>query len=307
MGSKVLCQITSALIADLDVSTLGKNTRRKRRYRTNYVAAAARQTIQALKTTTASMPIMMSAATMPEQRRTGFYIMSRKAVTGATPLPLESEFPVTPLLGHLLILAYGVTSAEVELMRTTIKLILLLLILSPSDHGQTTQIEDGKDLNTSALDYRVARFDLTDSTLIEGLSKLSLEPIPGLHLGIEAVLQDKFSDPPDRSIRFSLSFEDATVRDIVETLCQLDRRYIWSTDGSSINIYPRETVGDSAYLLNRELVRIALTSIPNPDQALTPLAKLLPEEQLGYAGVGGDDSYPEPWRAVFDHLTSVSL
>ena len=188
-------------------------------------------------------------------------------------------------------------------MKTAIALIVFPSILSANGYGQATHVRNDNALSKSALNSNVARFDLTDSTLIEGLSKLSSESIPGVHLGIEEILRAEWSDPPDQSVRFSLSLKNRTVRDIIDTLCQFDSRYTWSTDGSSINVYPREIIGDSSYLLNRELEQITLKNIPNPYQALTPLARLLPREQLGYAGVGGDPSYPEPWSAVFNHLT----
>ena len=136
---------------------------------------------------------------------------------------------------------------------------------------------------------------------------MGLEPIAGLHFGIEEVLRERFSEVPDRSIRFSLTLENTTVRDIVETLCQFDSRFTWSTDGLSINVFPRETIGNSTYLLNRELEEISPNNIANPYEALTALAKLLPGEQLGYAGIGGGDSYPELWSRVFRHLTVRQL
>jgi hypothetical protein len=126
-------------------------------------------------------------------------------------------------------------------------------------------------------------------------------------LGIEEIMRDKISEPTDRSIRFSLSLHDVTVSDIVDTLCQSDRRYTWSTDGSSLNIHPRETLGNSSNLLNRELDSIALKNINGPTDALTPLMKLLPGEQLGYAGIGVNNPYPEPWNAVFNHLAVRQL
>jgi len=70
------------------------------------------------------------------------------------------------------------------------------------------------------------------------------------------------------------------VRDIIEKLCQLDNRYTWSADGASTNVYPREAIGSSSYLLNRELEEITVMKINWPDEALAPLAKLLPDEFL---------------------------
>jgi hypothetical protein len=192
-------------------------------------------------------------------------------------------------------------------MKTTMRIILLLLILRPCGFGQTTQIRNENELSTSPLNFTVAHFDLTDSTLIDVLSKLSLEPLAGLHLGVEEVLQEKFPEAPDRSVRFSLSLENATVRDIVGALCQFDSRYTWYTDGLSINVFPREIIGNSSYLLNRGLEEITLSKITDPYEALTPLAKLLPGEQLGYAGIGGGSSYSEPWSRVFRQLTVRQL
>lgn len=196
---------------------------------------------------------------------------------------------------------------KVDRMQMTIRLLLMFLILSRCGYGQTTQTGNENERSASPLNYRVAHFQVADSTLIEALSKLSLEPIEGLHLGIEEVLRERFSGVPDRSIRFSLTLENASVRDIVETLCQIDSRYAWSTDGPSINVFPRETIGNSSYLLNRDLEEVRLDKIANPYEVLTPLAKLLPEEQLGYAGIGGGSSYPEPWSTSFKQLTVRQL
>lgn len=193
-------------------------------------------------------------------------------------------------------------------MKTTLRLApLLFLALIPFSYGQMNQIGSETKPSKSPLHFRLAHFELTDSTLIEGLSKLSLEPIAGLHVGIEVALRETLLEAPDRSVRFSLTLEDTTVRDIVETLCQFDGRYTWSTDGISINVYPRLTIGQPAYLLNRELEEITLDNINDPYEALTPLAKLLPGEQIGYAGIGGDTSYLKPWSVAFNHLTVRQL
>jgi hypothetical protein len=192
-------------------------------------------------------------------------------------------------------------------MKRAIWPILLLLILNPCGYGQTAQTKNDNELSTSALNYQVAHFDLTDATLIDALSKLSLEPISGLHLGIEVILRENVSAPQDRSIQFSLSLDDATVRDILDTLCKLDSRYTWSTDGPSINVYPRETIGNSSYLLNREIEEITLKNVTEPDETLPLLLKMLPGEQLGEAGEGIGGPYAEPWSAVLRQLTVRQL
>jgi hypothetical protein len=193
------------------------------------------------------------------------------------------------------------------LMKMASCLAVLLSVFAANSYGQTSAVISDGFSTTPALSNKVAHFDLADATLLDALSKLSFEPIAGLHLGIEEIIRDKGSEPTDRSVRFSLNLRDATVRDILDTLCKSDDRYTWSTDGSSVNVYPRQIIGNSSYLLNRELGSIAFKNINGPSDALTPLMKLLPDEQLGYAGIGVNNDYPQPWSAVFNHLTVRQL
>jgi hypothetical protein len=205
--------------------------------------------------------------------------------------------------------AYYLTEANLMLLKMASGLAALVTVLTVCSYGQATSVRSDDFPSTPALNNKVAQFDVTDAAIIDALSKLSDESIPGLHLGIEEIIRDKTSEPTDRSVRFSLHLHDVTVRDILETLCKSDRRYMWSVDGSTVNLYPRETVGNSSYLLNRELDSIALKNMSRPSDVLTSLMKLLPDEQLGVAGIGIgiDIAYPQPWSAVFRHLTVRQL
>jgi hypothetical protein len=193
------------------------------------------------------------------------------------------------------------------LMKMASCLAVLLSLIAANSYGQTNVVVSDGFSTTPALSNKVAHFDVADVTLLDALSKLSFEPIAGLHLGIEEIIRDKGSEPPDRSVRFSLNLHDVAVGDILDTLCKSDDRYTWSTDGSFVNVYPRQIIGNSSYLLNRKVGSIALKNINGPSDALTPLMKLLPGEQLGYAGIGVNNDYPEPWSAVFNNLTVRQL
>jgi hypothetical protein len=168
--------------------------------------------------------------------------------------------------------------------------------------------EQGKpSLAAPPLNQRVEHFDLNDAILRDGVAELSSNPIEGLPLGIEEILRENINDNPrTQNPHFSLHLENKTVREILDALCDSDARYMWTTDGLSISIYPRATVGNATYLLNQELERINLINVPDPDEALTPLAKLLPDEQVGYTGFG-DVQYAKPWTATFEHLTVRQL
>ena len=55
-------------------------------------------------------------------------------------------------------------------MKMTVRLLLMFLILSRCGYGQTTQTGNENEPRASLLNYRVAHFEVEDSTLIEALS-----------------------------------------------------------------------------------------------------------------------------------------
>lgn len=189
-------------------------------------------------------------------------------------------------------------------MRSLRWTLLLLLLLCGVGLSQGPHAEQ-KSPARPPLDVKVHRFDITDAILRDGLSELSLKDVDGLHLGFEEIIRNKMEDDPKTlSVHFSLHLEDKTVREIIQALCEADTRHTWSGDAASINVYPFGARDDPSYLLNLRIDRIAVNAIPDPDQALTPLSKLLQGQQVGYFGPGlGDNSYAEPWTATFEHLT----
>ena len=92
------------------------------------------------------------------------------------------------------------------------------------------------------------------------------------------------------------------MRNILNALCAADPRYAWSIEGATIDIYPKNQIGDKADFLNFQIERIRLEEVPDPDQALTPLDKIFPGI-VGYMQIGGDNRYAEPWTITFEHLT----
>ena len=164
----------------------------------------------------------------------------------------------------------------------------LPLVLFGAVFGQTLHSDRrSPNLPEPPLDAEVEHFDITDGILRKGISELSLKEIDGLHLGFEEALRDKLHDPIDRSVKFSLHLENKSLREILDALCQLDRRYAWSVDGATVNVYPRTMVADSSYLLNLRIDKISLNQIPDPDQALTPLSEQISSQQVGYMQMGG--------------------
>ena len=187
-------------------------------------------------------------------------------------------------------------------MTLNAKLLPLLLLLSFVFSAQSVKADAGETVSAS-LNQVVPEFALQDGALIDGVAELSSNPKLSIHVGLEEIIRPKIMDPRDRSIRFSVHLVNRTVRQILDTLCQYDARYTWSTDGSSLNVYPRATVDDPSYLFNQQLDRVYVENIPDPDQALAQVHLKLPTQQIGYMQTGGDNSYPVPWTATFEHLS----
>lgn len=155
------------------------------------------------------------------------------------------------------------------------------------------------------LSTKIEHFALTDQPFPDGVAKLSLETVP-LALGFEEILREKFTDSPQRGPRFTLTMENKTVREILDALCRMDERYTWSLNGRTIKVYPRSTIGDSSYLLNRRLEKLEISSVDAPEHALKAIADQLPppREQIAYAAIGGGDTrYAQPWTRTFEKLT----
>lgn len=171
--------------------------------------------------------------------------------------------------------------------------------------GQALQFEHVSEAHLKPLDARLEHFDVEDTVFREGISELSLRNIDGLHLGFEEIIREKIQDDPKAvSPHLSLHLQNKTVREVLDELCRSDLRYTWSEDGSSVNIYPRAIAGDESHLLNLRINKITLENIADPDQALIPLSKLFPAQQVGYFGPGlGSNTYAAPWTVTFENIT----
>lgn len=151
---------------------------------------------------------------------------------------------------------------------------------------------------------RVEHFQLANQTFADGVRLLHSQHVH-LNLGFESVLKAKYSDPPPAEPRFNLNLDGKTIGQILDNLCEMDSRYAWSHDGSAINIYPKSTIGDPTYLLNRKIAKLELKNSTDPYQVLKYISQALgpPPEQLGYTHAGGNVLYSEPWTVTFQNLT----
>jgi hypothetical protein len=190
-------------------------------------------------------------------------------------------------------------------MRRTAWSALVSLVLSLWSLGQA----GGNPAPTGLpLNQKIQHFEVTDTILRDGIVELASNSVSGLHLGFEEISRNKISDNPrSGGAHFSVHLENKTIHDILDALCSADPRYTWSSEGLSINVYPRATSADSTYLLNRRLEHISFENVPDPGEALTPLAQQIRDEQIGYTQSGGDVTYAKPWTVGFQNITVRQL
>jgi hypothetical protein len=155
------------------------------------------------------------------------------------------------------------------------------------------------------LDTVVPVFQLENETFVKALWKLAKGPAP-FAFGFEDVLGRKIADPKPPDPAFNSELGNKTVRQILDTLCQLDGRFQWSVDNTVVNVYPRAVVNDPNYLLNRTLGNFELKNATDVQYGLLAIVRQLPppEEQIAQAQAGGADPYPpDPWSVTYHNVT----
>jgi len=181
------------------------------------------------------------------------------------------------------------------------RLFSLTLLLILSALGGKAQ---SADLGEELLGARVPKFEIRNGALFDGVARLSTESTQ-LSFAFEFVLTAHPHDPPIPAGRFSVYLDDKAIREVLTTLCSTDGRYTWTRDGTTINVYPKETVGNGSYLMNRRLPKLELKGTPAAEIAMFAAVAQLPPpfEQIAFAQAGGDTSFPTPWTASFENLT----
>jgi hypothetical protein len=178
------------------------------------------------------------------------------------------------------------------------RLALLVVLVAISAWAQE------KDPGEDALNSKVPRLEVHDGTLFNGIARLSAEP-GDLSFSFEFVLAPSHVQAAQPEPIFSVLLENSSVRTILDALCAFDTRYTWSRDKSAINVYPRATVGDGSYLMNRTLPRLDFKGVTNAEDAMFGAVSQLPPpfEQIAFAQAGGDISYSAPWGGTFEGIT----
>lgn len=154
---------------------------------------------------------------------------------------------------------------------------------------------------------KIHSFDLLNQTMVDGLVNIS-ERLPRSHFGVEQVLRERYNGPALKAHKFSLHEDDKTLSQLLDNLCQKDPGYMWSLNGPTINVYPRNVADSPSYFLNRRLERVDFNDLRSADGILfSVIHRLIPDEQVAFCQVGGNDNYDVPWTASFSNITVREL
>ena len=167
------------------------------------------------------------------------------------------------------------------------------------------QSETASTQKDKLLEAKVHEFKLNNETLLDGLWQLARLPVP-FGFGFEGVLKGSSADPETQDPRFTLDLKDQSAREILDALCRADSRYMWLMDGATVNVFPKNVLRDSSYLLNRKLDTFELRNATDVDDGLLGITRQLPPptEQVAHMQFSGDDSYPpKPWTVTYHNLT----
>lgn len=104
---------------------------------------------------------------------------------------------------------------------------------------------------------------LEHETIFDGVARLS-QLVP-MGFAVERELTKKSAPQLPPTVRFSSHIEHASVREVMDWLCRLDPRYGWSSDGRTVNLFPRYVLQDNEYSLNRKIIFFEL---PKVDSAM---------------------------------------
>ncbi|MFI5175756.1 MAG: hypothetical protein ACHQKY_12910 [Terriglobia bacterium] len=148
-------------------------------------------------------------------------------------------------------------------------------------------------------------FELHEQTFLDGLAKLN--GMTDFGFSVELILKPSLSSPNPENPRFSGRIDNATLRQALIWLFQLDKRYTWTEDKDMINVFPKEKMeGGEGYFVNRRIPYIEYVNVKSWSDAVFFSVGQLPgrKEQIAIQLVGPKPDFPKPMTS---HYTNISV
>jgi hypothetical protein len=156
------------------------------------------------------------------------------------------------------------------------------------------------ETKSDPFDQKVALVELREETIFDAIGRLNQSY--DVAISIEGILpnQGTIANP-----KFQAKIENRTVSEVLTWLCALDGRYMWVRDGTMANLFPKTLHNDSHYFFNRRLSVLKFEQVQQLDDAVLAVVHQLddPNEHIVFLGIGGTQSFAQPWTAKFHDIT----
>jgi hypothetical protein len=171
--------------------------------------------------------------------------------------------------------------------------LVALLLAAQRVCAQATEASDPFDRITST-------FQLDQQTMFEAIARLNEST--GIVVSVERVLGTEGEGPVDP--KFTATIGGGKPASILDEICDLDGQYSWARDGNVVNIFPRRSVKDRAYLFNRKIPVLKLKDAADAPSAAIDAVHALsgPPAQLIVLILGNLD-FEKPWTTTIGDLS----
>jgi hypothetical protein len=150
------------------------------------------------------------------------------------------------------------------------------------------------------LEQRVAVLELKDDTLGNALGRVN--QTFDISISIEGVLPEEgiIANP-----KFSVNIENRTIAEVLDQLCRLDTRYVWTRDGNNVNLFPKASLNDRNYFFDRVLPELDFRDLRELSDAIVAIDHQADDPRGGVIlmGIGQTHGFADPWTQSFNNLT----
>jgi hypothetical protein len=134
-----------------------------------------------------------------------------------------------------------------------------------------------KTFGQDFLELRIPKYEVKDATMERAVEVLHA-------WGIQVCLEKVARQNEAEDVRFSLSLEGATVREVLNALVLADKRYAWEryqrsslVKTSLINVFPSGAKEDPSHLMNIRTKKAIIKGFHSPESVIPYISYFIPE------------------------------
>jgi hypothetical protein len=171
---------------------------------------------------------------------------------------------------------------------------LIIFLLSVSCSFAETKSVD-------PLAAKITALGLDNQTIFDGFAKLS--QIARMGFSVEKELTRKAHPVLPPVLRFTATVKNVSLAQALDWLCKLDARYAWTSDGYTVNLFPRDIRNDPTYVLNQKISPFGMEDTASVTAAVIQAGRhASPPQQIAVMALG-NTQYPKPTNLTFSNVS----